>query len=158
MYRIDVIFHRLEEFRFVDLFDLTGVYVIWGSKADKRPTYIGEGDIFNRFVQHRNRFPKPLSGYITTFEGTTTQTKEKAEIIETILLWVAKDSNRFPTRNKKFGKITNFKKIFKNHGTLKIRFDGDDPFIHPDDRQSRNVKGVRFSIKEESFIHDWKTI
>ena len=158
MYRIDVIFHRLEEFRFVDLFDLTGVYVIWGSKADKRPTYIGEGDIFNRFVQHRNRFPKPLSGYITTFEGTAKQTKETAEIIETILLGVAEETNRFPTNNKKSGKMTMLKKIFENHGTLKVSFDGHDPFIHPDDRQSRNVKEVRLSIRGENFIHDWKNI
>lgn len=158
MHKIDVVFRRLEEIRFVDLFDLTGVYVIWSSKSDIRPTYIGEGDIFNRFVQHRNRFPKPIRGYVTTFEGTTKQTKETAEIIETILLGVAEETNRFPLSNKKSGKITMIKKIFENHGTLKISFDGHDPFIHPDDRQSRNIKKVRLSIKGDSFLHDWKII
>ncbi|TAL36623.1 MAG: hypothetical protein EPN93_07305 [Spirochaetes bacterium] len=163
MKSLTVIFEKFEDYDFRDILYGLGVYVIWDSKSKAKPTYIGEGDIWNRFTQHRNRFAEPIDGYIALLEGTTNVVKKQSQIIEAALLEVAKTIDLFPNHNKKNGNWNHIDKVFDKHGVLKIYFEGMNPFKNPASHNTpmKNRKEVRITYNNTDNIleydHNWNS-
>jgi len=83
VYTINAEFQRFRDINLVELIGASGVYVIWDARSKARPTYIGEGNILKRLVEHAERFALPLDGYVAPLDGLTWQRdKADAEIIE----------------------------------------------------------------------------
>ena len=155
-------FCRLDELPLPLLIGAVGTYVIWDGKAQGRATYLGEGVILERFAKHASTFAWPFAGYAAiTGDWTTDKAKGDAEIIEAVLLAVAAATDRLPTHNEAPGKVRRIHKIFRSHGTLRIRVTGWDPFLIPE--QSRplepaKVATVRFVGDGSPYelTHDWR--
>src|SRR5947208_11190156 len=128
MESISITFKRLPDLTFDWLCYAVGVYVLWAGKSIARPTYIGEGDMMDRLRKHRRRFPRPIDGYVAILgENEARTTKRHGEIVEAVLLAIAEQVDRYPTHNKKGGKLGYLNKFFANHATVKLVFDGYDP-------------------------------
>src|SRR2546422_1561587 len=135
-------FYRLDELPLPMLIGAVRTYVIWDGRAGGRSTYLGEGVILERFTKHASRFAWPFAGYAAiTGDWTTDKAKGDGEIIEAVLLAVAADTDRLPTHNEAPGKVRRIHKIFRSHGTLRIRVTGYDPFLIPE--QSRPLHAAR---------------
>ena len=61
MHTIRVNFESLREVHLGNLFGACGVYVLWDSQAQARPTYIGEGNILKRLSDHWMRHDPALA-------------------------------------------------------------------------------------------------
>ncbi len=132
MESISVTFNRLPDLTFEGLCYAVGVYVLWAGKSLARPTYIGEGDIMDRLGKHRRRFPRPMDGYVAILgDGEARTTKRHGEVVEAVLLAIAERVDRYPTRNKKGGKLRYLNRFFAAHATVKLVFDGYDPLLEP---------------------------
>jgi len=125
-------FERLNDVPLSDLIGVVGVYVIWDGRAVARPTYIGEGTILDRIGQHASRFSRPFDGYVALIgDWSSAKAKREAEILEAVLLAVARHTDRWPTQNKAPGKTHGFERVFRSHGTLRINVSGYDPLLVP---------------------------
>lgn len=155
-------FARLDDVPLSELLGVVGVYVIWDARAVARPTYIGEGTILERIGQHASRFSCPFDGYLALLgDWSAAKTKRQAEILEAVLLAVAKDTDRWPTQNKAFGKTHGIDRVFRSHGTLRINVTGFDPLLIPGpaSRLGRpKVATVRFLADGFPYElqHDWR--
>ncbi len=155
-------FQRLSDVSVTDLIGAVGVYVIWDGKARARPTYIGEGTILQRLAQHAERFAWPFDGYVAiTGDIGTVTAKHEAEILKTVLLAVAADTDRLPNNNKAPGDTRAIGKIFRSHNTLRIRVSGYDPLGIPwQARQMNGSKVATLRILDEelppSLEHQWR--
>ncbi len=140
MYGITVEFNRFEDVSFADVMRGTGVYVIWDSQARVKPSYIGIGDLLSRLSSHDSNFAFPVRGYIALI-GNTRRKRENidAVIVEALLLDVAKQTDRWPTHNKKSGNISRVQKVFEKHGLVRITIKGCDPFGPPKMLRRLNV-------------------
>src|ERR1051325_3854817 len=113
MESIPITFESLPDLPFERLCYAVGVYVLWAGKSIARPTYIGQGEMIDRLGKHRRRFPRPIDGYVAVLgESDERTTKRRCEILEAVLLAIAGDVDRYPTHNKKGGKLTHLNKIF----------------------------------------------
>ena len=139
MLRIDLHFQRFCNVSLTDIYDETGVYVIWNGKAKARPTYIGEGNVLRRFVDHLKKpwAHRPIDGVLAII-GNVQESKKKpyAELVEAVLLFEANRINRFPTKNQSPGKAKSaLEKSLKYQGhnirTIRLIISGRDPLIDP---------------------------
>lgn len=160
-------FFRLTDVRLVELLDTPiGVYVIWDGRSQMRPTYIGEGNILSRFESHRLKFVAPIDGYIALLDGDKRKAKKEATMLEALLLHIAHQTDRHPTRNSAGGKWKHLDRLFDRHGVVKFLIDGYDPFVAPrNSRQMQRKKQIRIGITEEddgdeAFLveHAWRTL
>lgn len=132
MHIIDIHFEKMTYMPITYVLGSIGVYVIWDSQAKARPSYIGEGNILKRLVEHNNRFARPLDGYVALLDISPWQrAKADAEIVEALLLEIASATDRSPSVNVAWGKLRRVEGIFERHGTLRVNVRGFDPFIHP---------------------------
>jgi hypothetical protein len=133
---IDVNFFSFDEVLISRLIGEVGVYVIWDSRCQSRPRYIGEGEILNRFSAHTKRkdvsFKGVWDGYIGFIESTEGPVlkKEMAKIVECLLLQVAKATKRMPSGNKHPGSLSRVGRWCKK-GTVRVHIRGFNPFSHP---------------------------
>lgn len=163
---------RFDEVNLYDLLNdsIKGVYIIWDGRSQKKPTYIGQGDLMNRLYAHRDekdkytkmkKFAKPIDGYVidiienrkkykdiditkynSEIKGKTLE--QNAKLVEFVMLYLA-DQNGFTTTKNISKGIFNAleKKFLKNNRTLKIHISGYNPFI--------NVNNLK-QLKEEIII------
>jgi len=133
---IDLMFLTFEEVRIASLIGEVGVYVIWDSRCQRRPRYIGEGEILSRFAAHNKRedvtFKGFWDGYIGFIESTDGPVlkKEMAKIVECLLLQVAKETKRMPSGNKHPGSLSKVGSWCKK-GKVRVNIRGFNPFSHP---------------------------
>lgn len=159
-------FQRMHDVSLVRAYDETGVYVLWSSQANARPSYIGEGEILKRFVEHLSKpwATRPLDGLIAIIdEGTARERKWKAEAIELLLLKVSEDVGRSPTHNVHPGKASGFDKLLQraNHNVRTVRFvfGGCDPLLRPDARPMSALKSATVRAMGDRWVieaHDWR--
>jgi hypothetical protein len=135
--------------------------VLWDSQAKARPSYIDEGNILKRLVEHVERFALPLDGYVATLDAPTWQrAKAHAEIVEALLLEVAYCTDRGPNVNVAPGKLRGLDAIFRSHGTLRVSVRGFDPLMPP--RTARPIVGVKQIVLRDSsdgtalLDYDWR--
>lgn len=148
MLTIKLHFIRLSEVSLADIYDEIGVYVLWSGKAKVVPSYIGEGNVLQRFADHMRKpwAARPIDGVIALIK-TKTRQKTYAEFAEAALLDVAKDINRAPKHNGNQGKPTAaMKKILKhqhhNIRTIRLVFSGRDPLRAPSNPSMRARKWI----------------
>lgn len=143
------------------LFGATGVYVLWTGRAVFRPTYVGEGYLLDRFSQHAIRFGDALVGCLAILGYESTQKiKDEAQIIEHLLLDVAKQIDRFPIQNKSRGVAAGVKDMFNRHGVLRVHLGGIDPLRDPTIPSSRLAMSKVIELRRTregviDVVHDW---
>jgi len=153
---INAKFRRLQDITLNDVYGAIGVYVLWSGNAMVRPTYIGEGSILKRFADHSESFYWPITGVVAIMDSK--KPKRDAEIIEALLLHIAYEIDRFPTKNKKSGKWKRINKIFRRHGVLRINITGYDPLLLPTRVPLKKKKLIELrvdSIGETKVKHSW---
>lgn len=97
-----------------------------------KPTYIGQGIILKWFVEHAEKMPLPLDGVLAILgHGLRCDIKDNAEIVEALLLHIASEIDRFPSKNIRAGKQNWISKVFTKHGVLRINIEGYDPLRDP---------------------------
>jgi hypothetical protein len=158
---IDVQFERLSEIPLGDVLGQIGVYVLWDRLAKARPSYIGEGNILKRLVEHVKRFALPLDGYVAPLAAPTPQrAKADAEIVEALLMEVAYHMDRRPSVNVAPGKLRGLDDIFRLHGTLRVNVRGFDPLSPP--KGARPIGGSKrivlcdFADGVAFLDHEWR--
>lgn len=161
MHVIEAQFERLSEIPVAVLLDQIGAYVLWDSQAKARPSYIGEGNILERLVEHVKWFALPLDGYVAPLDAPTwRRAKAHAEIVEALLLEVAYRTDRRPNVNVASGKLLGLDAIFRLHGTLRVNVRGFDPLMPP--RIARPIVWVKqivlsdFSDGTALLEYDWR--
>jgi hypothetical protein len=126
---------KFERFRNIPidiLLHAYGIYVLWDGNSKARPSYIGEGDIWARLESHREKFARPISGYIAILgEDYSALTKQHCQILESSLMECADETDRGPNKNLKGGNLSTIETIFRSHGVLKIAVSGYDPLQPP---------------------------
>lgn len=161
MHVIDAQFERLTDIPVGFLFGCMGTYVLWDSQAKARPSYVGEGNILKRLVQHVERFAAPLDGYVAPLhEPSWQRAKAHAEIVEALLLHVAYETDRGPSTNVASGKLRALDAIFRSHGTLRVNVRGFDPLLPP--WAARPLRGAKQIVLRDLtdgtalVEHDWR--
>ena len=166
MRTIKIEFRKFGDIHLSDLIGAVGVYVIWDSRAKKKPTYIGEGNILKRLTDHTQRdsrkFASPWDGYIAIIEGSTRNVhKTETEIIERLLLEVADETDRWPSSNYHPGSSKSVLHYCRDE-KLRVAISGYDPLIAP--RISKKLsrpKEIKIwsnnrAKNEFDFDHDWR--
>lgn len=106
MYGVTVEFTRFEDITFAEVLCGIGVYVIWDSQTRAKPSYIGKGNILSRLSSHDEKFAFPVKGYIALIGNTGSKRESRdAEVVEAMLLEVARVTDRWPTHNRNSGKV-----------------------------------------------------
>ena len=104
MHVIHANFELLSEVPVTELFGFVGTYVLWDGQARVKPSYIGEGNLLKRLVDHSRDYATPLNGYIAVLgEAKRKKAKRDAQILETALLEAAAATRRRPP-NKSAGR------------------------------------------------------
>lgn len=149
MIRIDLNFRSIKEVTLHDIYGMTGVYVLWSSKAISVPSYIGEGKVLDRFSSHVGKkwAAWPLDGVIALLDGTPAAVKAHAELSEAVLLSLAAGVGRYPKHNKSNGKpdaALHKVRIRKDHDlkTIRFNFTGRDPLLEPSKPPMKNPKQI----------------
>jgi hypothetical protein len=165
MYTITTEFVRFSDVHLGDLFGATGVYVLWDARAQARPTYIGEGHILKRLSDHSQRdgrrFAHPIDGYVATISGSTRGVhKTESQVVESLLLEVARDTDREPTVNVHPGNAVVIGYLLNHHPTLRIEVRGWDPLRPPGEgtalEGARAIKVRLLRDKNLSLEHGWR--
>ncbi len=164
MHVINVDFQRLSDLAVPDLLGELGVYVLWDGLAKARPTYIGEGNILRRLVEHDDRFTRPLDGFAAVLSRPDIpwqRAKAAGTIVEAMLLSVAKQTDRTPSVNVAPGQLRALDDIFRQHGTVRINVSGMDP-LRPPEESPRISASKRIVLRELSdgtieVDHEWRT-
>jgi hypothetical protein len=161
MHIINLTFTRFNGTPFSILFRAIGVYIIWDGRQRIRPSYIGEGNILERFAtEHTKRFSRPIDRYVAILGDISDSShKPNARISETLLLEVAKDIDREPTVNVAKGHVKPIGKVFENHGVLKVSVSGFDPFFPPWSPRLLNIKKFIHLRRQDNQIginHSWR--
>ena len=184
MHEIPISFERLSEIPASELLGNIGVYVLWDSNATKCPSYIGEGHILQRLLDHRGKFAMPIDGYVAiTGDSKRRYHKANAQVVELLLLAISERIGMPPKQNKKSGSLTSLIKRFgrskkprknsgimdfficadrvSSHRKLKVHLKkGFDPFDHPAEaNRQKTTWTIEVSRREERFFlshHPWK--
>ncbi|MCL4750466.1 MAG: hypothetical protein KJ015_09910 [Myxococcales bacterium] len=159
-------FEQLESVSIVDAYDEIGVYVLWSGKAAVRPSYIGEGNVLKRFVDHlaKGWAARPLAGMMTLIpDGTAREAKWRALAIERVLLHIAGQVDRFPANNKNVGVMSGITKLVQraDHSVKTVRFvfTGQDPLLAPERPAISGSKEAVLRARRDVWHveHDWRT-
>jgi hypothetical protein len=106
----------------------TGTYVLWSSRAYRRPSYIGEGNVLARMVKHVETYGSKLTGVVAVLGGTEKQRKAHGELLEATLFELAEQLQIPPTHNKAPGKMIRlFEKYVRGHNVVRFRLSGYHP-------------------------------
>jgi hypothetical protein len=163
MHVIDACFRRLSEISIPDLLGEIGVYVLWSGRAKARPSYIGEGNVLSRLVNHHDRFSKPFDGFAAVLSRADVpwqRAKSNATIVETLLLHVAHDTDRAPAENLAPGSFRALDELFERHGTARVNVSGLDPLRAPE--ESPRIQGRKrivlrsAAVEDIELEHDWR--
>ena len=164
MYVVEGEFEKFTKVSIFDMIGAIGVYVIWDSRSTKKPRYVGQGYLLDRLSKHNDKFYPPLDGYISIIgydDKDRTKWKHKAELLEMALLWISEDTGRKSKANKQPARTGIMNNIFEEHGVIKFKIDGYDPFSHP--QSSRNLSSEKKIIKirpkgkeEVDIEHSWR--
>jgi hypothetical protein len=164
MFEIQAHFQRLNDITLSEVYDAIGVYVLWSGRAVVRPSYIGEGNVLKRFVDHMGKTwaTRPLRGVMALVqEGTAKERKWKAETIESLLLYIAADIACFPSNNISGGKVSGLEKLLRRQkddvDTFHITISGQDPLSPPEKPMLRAPKCITISgqVRPWSVEHRW---
>ena len=144
---INAHFRRLTEISLVDAYDEMGVYVLWSAHASVRPSYIGEGNVLRRFVDHMGKSwaARPIHGMMAFLDHVTVkQTKAAGELIEAALLEIADGIDRYPSNNAASGKRKSFGRLLRGRSdaTVRIVVSGQDPLLPPEKPPMREDKWI----------------
>lgn len=132
MHVIKAYFELLSEVPVSELFGFVGTYVLWDGQAQVKPSYIGEGDILKRIVDHSKDYATPLNGYIAALgEATLKGAKRDAEILETVLLEAAARTRRIPPNNSQAGSRRGIARLLKSHRVIRVNLTGYNPLSPP---------------------------
>jgi hypothetical protein len=158
---INLTFTPFNRTPFSILFRAIGVYVIWDGRQKIRPSYIGEGNILERFAkEHTRRFSRPIEGYVAVLGDISNRShKPDARISERLLLEVGKIIDRYPTVNISEGFLKPIRDVFENHGVLKVNVNGFDPFFAPWSPRPLNTKKFIHLRRQDNGIgitHSWR--
>lgn len=157
---INVKFVRLRDVTLDRLPQSVGIYVLWSGKSVVRPAYMGEGIVLKRLANHSDILSQPLEGVIAILGDDSPKTKRDAEMVEAVLLWIAREVDRLPTKNYNEGKWSRVKKVFRGHGTLRINITGFDPLLDPRKPAMNKKKTISLSLDSDGdtvIDHPWKT-
>lgn len=162
MHVIDADFRLLKEIAVSALFGFVGTYILWDGQARVKPSYIGEGNVLKRIVDHSKDYAMPLNGYIAILgEATRTGAKRDAEILETVLLEAAAETRRSPPNNSQAGSLRGIASLFSRHGVIRVNLTGYNPLSPP---RLRRVFDERKEIRliDDGFgnifmSHPWKS-
>jgi hypothetical protein len=163
MHVIDAAFRRLSDWTIPDLLGEFGVYVLWDGRAKARPTYIGEGNVLRRLVEHEVRFASPLDGFAAVLSNASSprqRAKADGTIVEAMLLGVAEQTDRTPSTNVASGGLRALADIFARHGTVRINVSGMDP-LRPPEELPRLRSARRITLRETTdgqieVNHTWR--
>jgi hypothetical protein len=155
-------FIRLSEVSLADIYDQTGVYVLWSGKAKAVPSYIGEGYVLERFNSHARKpwAARPIDGVIALIEAPTPgKQKAYAELAEAALLAAAAQINRYPAHNNHPGKASAaLKKTLKHQDhdirTIRLVFSGRDPLREPSNPPMCDAKWIVLREGSEGWYID----
>jgi len=155
-------FKRFDEVTLDQVYGEIGVYVIWDGKAKINPTYIGEGQILHRFASHvrDELFFWPIRGVVAMLGQESASAKIQAKIMESVLLRISDEIDRFPTVNDNMGTKSKIIKILRRCNLLKIYVKRCDPLIlgNPVLYQPKIVT-LELNTEQDDFdvYHPWKT-
>ena len=163
MHIISATFEDIDEIAVSALFGALGVYVLWSPKAEKRPSYIGEGKVLSRFAsEHIERFGVSAAGVVGVMQdGTASQRKQDAEIVESALFAVGADLGLSPTHNRAPGKWKGLEKLWDaRHSVVRIRCSGCHPLRLGKRISGTDIIELRLEADEETFavaaFHPWR--
>lgn len=163
MHIISAKFEDIDEIAVSALFGAIGVYVLWSPKAEKRPSYIGEGKILSRFAsEHIERFGSRAAGVVAVMQdGTDAQKKRDAEVIESALFEVGADLGLSPAHNRAPGKWKGLQKLWDaRHNVVRIRCSGSHPLRLGKRISGADIIELRLDADEETFgvkaVHPWR--
>ena len=162
MHVITARFDRLSDVSVADLLGELGVYVLWDGRANARPTYVGEGNILRRLVEHEARFARPLDGFVAVLSDESRswqRAKADGTIVEALLIGVADLTDRSPSVNVAPGQLRALDTIFRQHGTVRINVMGLDP-LRPPEELPRIAGQKRIVLRQRSGVleveHEWR--
>lgn len=162
MHVIDAYFDLLNDVPVSKLFGFVGTYILWDGQARVKPSYIGEGNILERIVEHSRDYAMPLIGYIAILgEATLAGAKRDAEILETVLLEAAAQTRRSPPNNSQAGNRRGIASLFKKHGVIRVNLAGYNPLSPPRLRRIFEERKEIRLIEDESgniyMSHPWRS-
>ena len=162
MHVIDADFELLSEVPVSELFGFAGTYVLWDGQAQVKPSYIGEGNILKRIVDHSRDYATPLNGYIAVLgKASRARAKRDAEILETVLLEAAAETRRSPPNNSQSGSLRGITSLFRRHGVIRVNLTGYNPLSPPRLRRFFDERKEIRLIEDESgnifMSHPWKS-
>jgi hypothetical protein len=165
MLEIQAHFQRLTDTTLSEVYDAIGVYVLWSGRATLRPSYIGEGNVLKRFVDHMGKSwaTRPLRGVMALMqEGTAKERKWKVETVESLLLYIAADVACFPSKNLSGGKVSGLEKLLRRQkgdvDALRVTISGQDPLMPPERpplRTPRCIDICEQGVRQWSVKHPW---
>jgi len=86
--------------------------------------------------------------------------KRDIQIVEAVLLWIAKDTDRLPGQNAKGGNFSRLSALFANHGVVKVYVDGYDPLQDPaTGKRLKSKKTAKIWIADDGDFEledDWR--
>jgi hypothetical protein len=150
-------FERLEDVTLADVYDRVGVYSLWSSRAESRPSYIGEGNLLKRFVEHlpKSWAARPVSGCLWLLDYdeaglTELEGKLAVQAVEYALLAVAERIDCFPANNISTGMRASASRLEQKlgHKTIRINVTGTDPLRHPDHNRMSAKKVISLRAGE----------
>jgi len=164
MYSIPITFKNLTEVSLYDAYGQVGVYVLWHGRSQIKPLRIGQGQILHRFASHvRNKaYYWPIYGVVGLLGDETAKNMIDAKVIESALLHVSREINRFPTDNSNLGEVNSIRYLLNRYNNLlKVHVKGRDPFLRMSDLSNKplyNTKTIEINMDELDdlfFIHQW---
>jgi hypothetical protein len=167
MHSIKIDFVRFSDLSLFDVLGSIGTYIIWDQDSDYIPCYIGQGSIVNRLNSHNNRFTPPLNGYIALFghddDKDATSFKLDAELLESALLGIAKQTQRLSKNNIQDARLGIIAKLFDKHGKIKFTLGGYDPFAPPStsgmiSQAKRIISITPLNACEFEIEHGWRKL
>ena len=131
-----VTWYRLDEVPLSDLFGTYGIYVLWDSGGDERPSYIGSGSLLTRLARHFRResakcrlCPDGYVGLVGPERGEGVRIYTDA--ITHLLHDVATDVGRSPRSKLSVSSPEALLEVLRQHGSYSVSFHRHDPLMPP---------------------------
>lgn len=154
---VDAHFERLSEVSITSLLGSVGTYVIWTPDAVARPSYIGEGDILARILDHAgDRFGRNLDGYVAALGySTERQAKFDSELVEGTLLDAADLLGRFPAHNQQGPRVRAlWSRLARGHRTIRVNISGWHPLRWNSRLENTSQFNWRYDEREQCWQLD----
>lgn len=149
MLTIDLTFESLHDVSVSRLFGHVGVYTLWASQANDRPTYLGEGRILERLVRHVRRWRADMVGTAAILSECTDrrQAKTHATIAEAFLLELGEMLGRSPTQNDAPGYRKRLETAVVANNVVRLNVRGLHPFLRPEANRARLQERAECSVR-----------